>query len=107
VSIWLLIVGVGIVSLLLRASSLVLLRGKRLPEHLTSSLGLVPAAVLAALIAPDLVYSPATGAFALISPRLVAGLMAAGVAWRTRNVLGTLVVGLGLLVAFQLLGWEG
>jgi len=46
--IWLVIVGVGLVSLLLRSSFLVILRGRHLPERVTSSLGLVPAAVLAA-----------------------------------------------------------
>lgn len=105
-NVWPLIVGVGIVSLLLRASSLVLLRGRQFSERVTASLGLVPAAVLAALIVPDLLYSPSTGGFSLTSPRLVAGLVAAGVALKTRNVLWTLLVGLGLLFACQMLGWK-
>lgn len=104
--IWLVIVGVGLVSLLLRSSFLVILRGRHLPERVTSSLGLVPAAVLAALIAPDLLLSPSTGTLDLLSPRLLAGLIAALVAWRTRSVLWTLVAGLGLLGVFQALGWH-
>lgn len=104
--IWFVIVGVGLVSLLLRASFLVLWRGQHLPDKIRSSLGLVPAAVLAALVAPDLLHPSATGTFSLLSPRLLAGLLAAVVAWRTRNVLWTLVVGLGLLVVFQALGWH-
>ncbi|UQN09031.1 AzlD domain-containing protein [Deinococcus sp. QL22] len=105
-SIWLLIVGVGLVSLGLRASFLVLLRGRTLPEHVTSSLGLVPAAVLAALVAPELMHSAATGTLDVLNPRLVIGLIAAAVAWRTRNVLWTLVVGLGLLFVVQAFGWR-
>ncbi|MGY2895695.1 AzlD domain-containing protein [Deinococcus sp. UYEF24] len=104
--IWLVIVGVGLVSLLLRSSFLVLWRGQHLPVRITSSLGLVPAAVLAALIAPDLLVSPVNGTFTLLSPRLVAGLLAGVVAWKTRSVLWTLVVGLGVLVLAQALGWR-
>ncbi|THF66812.1 AzlD domain-containing protein [Deinococcus sp. Arct2-2] len=105
-SIWLLIVGMGLVSLGLRASFLVLLRGRQLPEHLRSSLGLVPAAVLAALIAPELLRSAATGILDVLNPRLLIGLIAAAVAWKTRNVLWTLVVGLGLLFVAQAIGWR-
>lgn len=104
--IWLVIVGVGLVSLLLRSSFLVLWRGQHLPERIRSSLGLVPAAVLAALVAPDLLHTSATGTLDVLSPRLLAGLIAATVAWKTRNVLWTLVAGLGLLVVFQTLGWH-
>ncbi|GGM19998.1 AzlD domain-containing protein [Deinococcus aerophilus] len=97
-STWLLILGVGAGSLLLRASSLVLLRGRKLPDSVTLSLGLVPASVLAALIAPELLYARGTGAFDPFSPRLAAGLVAAAVAWKTRNLLWTLIAGLGLLL---------
>ncbi len=95
---WLLILGVGVGSVMLRASFLVLLRDRKLPESLTLSLGLVPAAVLAALIAPELLYARGTGVFDPFSPRLAAGLLAAAVAWKTRNLLLTLVVGLSLLL---------
>lgn len=104
-TIWLLILGVGLVSLSLRASSLVLLRDKKLPERVTTSLGLVPAAVLSALIVPELLY-PAGGPLQLLNPRLLAGVVAALVAWKTRDVLRTLLVGLGLLVLLQALGWH-
>ncbi|GGL77636.1 hypothetical protein GCM10010840_14430 [Deinococcus aerolatus] len=97
-TIWLLILGVGAGSLMLRASFLVLLRGRKLPEGVILSLGLVPAAVLAALIAPELLYTPGTGTFAPFGPRLAAGLLAAAVAWKTRNLLLTLIAGLGLLL---------
>jgi branched-subunit amino acid transport protein len=38
------------------------------------------------------------GELDLFSPRLLAGVVAALVAWRTRNVAATLVVGMGLLM---------
>ncbi|MFK7602852.1 AzlD domain-containing protein [Deinococcus sp. SM5_A1] len=97
-NIWLLILGVGLGSVMLRASFLVLLRDRKLPESPTLSLGLVPAAVLAALIVPDLLYARGTDVFDPFSPRLAAGLLAAAVAWKTRNLLLTLVVGRSLLL---------
>lgn len=56
----------------------------------------IPPAVLAALVVPALVR-PA-GALDLWQPRLLAGVVAALVSWRTRNVGLTLVVGMGVLV---------
>lgn len=102
-SIWGLIVGVGLISLLLRASSLVLLRGRPLPEALTRALPLVPAAVLSALILPDVVVQH--GQLHLLSVRPLVALVAALVAWHTNSVLWTLITGLGLLFTAQHLGW--
>lgn len=102
--IWPIILGVGIISLCLRASSLVLLRNRKLPDQVVNSLGLVPAAVLSAIIVPDLLVQH--GQFQPLNARLLAGIVAGIVAWKTRNVLWTLVVGLGLLVAMQALGWK-
>ena len=102
--VWLVIVGVGAVSLLLRASSLVLLRGRTLPPGLLGSLGLVPAAVLSALVVPELLVHG--GDFRPLGPRLVAGAAAGLIAWKTRNVLWTLLGGLGLLFGFEALGWR-
>ncbi|WP_415784618.1 AzlD domain-containing protein [Deinococcus saxicola] len=61
----------------------------------------MPAAVLAALIAPELLYARGTGIFDPFSPHLAAGLLAAAVAWKTWNLLLTLVVGLGLLLILR------
>ena len=56
----------------------------------------IPPAVLAALVVPALVR-PA-GELDLWQPRLLAGVLAALVSWRTRNVGLTLVVGMAVLV---------
>jgi branched-subunit amino acid transport protein len=56
----------------------------------------IPPAVLAALVVPALVR-PA-GDLDLWQPRLFAGVLAAVVSWRTRNVGLTLVVGMAVLV---------
>lgn len=59
----------------------------------------IPPAALAAMIAPALLRPG--GQLGLVQPRLLAGLLAALVAWRTRNVGLTLVVGMAALVALE------
>lgn len=62
----------------------------------------IPPAVLAALVVPALVRP--TGDLDLWQPRLLAGVVAALVSWRTRNVGLTLVVGMAVLVLVEQLG---
>jgi branched-subunit amino acid transport protein len=56
---------------------------------------------MAAIVVPALVRPQ--GHLDLFQPRLLAGIVAAAVAWRTRNVGLTLLVGMGLLVAIEAL----
>jgi branched-subunit amino acid transport protein len=59
----------------------------------------IPPAALAAIIAPALVR--AGGRLDLLQPRLLAGAVAAVIAWRTRNVGLTLVVGMAVVVGLE------
>ena len=59
----------------------------------------IPPAALAAIVAPALLRPD--GHLDLLQPTLLAGLVAAGVAWKTRNVGITVVVGIALLAALQ------
>jgi branched-subunit amino acid transport protein len=59
----------------------------------------IPPAVLAALVVPALVRPD--GHLDLWQPELLAGVVAAFVSWRTRNVGLTLVVGMVVLTAVQ------
>ncbi|MBK5223063.1 MAG: AzlD domain-containing protein [Acidimicrobiia bacterium] len=59
----------------------------------------IPPAALAALVVPALVRPE--GSFDLYQPRLAAGVLAALVAWKTRNVAATLVIGLAGLMAIE------
>ncbi len=61
----------------------------------------IPPAALAAIIAPALVRPD--GHLDLLQPRLPAGLLAALVAWRTRNVGLTVLVGVVVLAAAEAL----
>ena len=59
----------------------------------------IPPAALAALVLPAFVRPD--GHFDLLQARFGAGVLAALVAWRTRNAVLTLVVGMGVLLVIQ------
>lgn len=69
------------------------------PPAVSRVLRQIPPAALAAIVAPALLRPE--GHFDLLQPALLAGLVAAGVAWKTRNVGVTVVVGIALLAALQ------
>ena len=97
---WAAIVLSGAGTYAMRASFLAFAhRMATVPPALTRVLRQIPPAALAAIIAPALLRPE--GRFDLFQPTLLAGLVAAGVAWKTRNVGVTVVVGIGLLAALQ------
>lgn len=104
--IWIAIVAAGLLTYALRLSFILLLgRVDTVPPRLAGVLRYVPAAVLAALVAPAILSLSATPSLALEfeTPKLVAGTVAAGVAWRTESVLATIGVGMGVLYLVQYL----
>jgi len=102
--VWLAIVVAGVGTFLLRASFLFLFeRVGGVPPRLERALRYVPAAVLAALVIPAL--AAPDGVPALVgNDRLLAGALAALVAWRTESVLATIVVGMVALVTLGAVG---
>lgn len=105
-TIWLVIVAAGIGTLALRLSFILLFgRIDSVPPRVVGVLRFVPAAVLAALVAPAIVtlsVEPSVG-LQYDQSKLLAGSVAAVVAWRTENVLATIGVGMGALWTLQLL----
>ncbi len=98
----LLIAGMALVTFAARYPLLVLVGKLPLPQPVLRALKYVPTAVLTAIIAPAVVY-PRSGRaeFALSNEYLVAAVIAALVAWRSRNVLLTIVVGMLALLAWR------
>ncbi|UCG25379.1 MAG: AzlD domain-containing protein, partial [Chloroflexota bacterium] len=85
--------------------SFILLFGRReTPGGLRRALRFVPPAVLTAIIFPELLLPEGTLDLSLGNERLLAGLFAALIAWRTKNVLLTIIAGMALLL---LLGIRG
>ncbi len=98
--IWPVIVVAGAGTYAMRASFLAIAhRMATVPPGVARMLRQIPPAALAAIILPALVRPE--GHLDLAQPRLLAGALAALVAWRTRNVGATLIVGMGALVLLQ------
>lgn len=97
-TLWGVVVAVGVATLALRLSFILLFgRVDDVPDRVERTLELVPAAVLAALVVPAVVSLDAGWTLAAPPDKVVAAVVAAGVAWRTEDVLATIAVGMGTL----------
>ncbi|MBT3321080.1 MAG: AzlD domain-containing protein [Anaerolineae bacterium] len=85
----------------LRYSFIYLFGKVDVPDWLADALKFVPASVLAALVFPALVYSDGVLDISLNNIRLLAGIGGALVAWRTKNVMWTILVGMILFWVLQ------
>ncbi len=99
---WAMIVIGCIISFSLRFSMIALLDRITLPPLLTRALNYVPATVLTAIFIPAWLLKDKV--FLNYSdPRFIAGLLALGIAWRTKNILATIAVGMASLWVIELL----
>lgn len=93
----------GLVTFGIRLSFIALLGKVELPPALTRALRFVPPAVLSAIILPEMLVRDGAVDLHPGNVRLLAGVAAALVAWRTRNVLLTIAVGMAVLWTAQAL----
>lgn len=103
-SAWLTIIVCGMVTLAIRASFIILPQDTKVPAWLTGSLKYVAAAVLPALIVPDVLFRDLAAGQSLNTYRIIAAIIAAAFALKTKNIFGTMVVG---MAALWLLKWWG
>ena len=101
--IWITIGLMTLATILTRCSFFVFGHALRLPPRVQHALRYAPAAALAAIIAPDLVFNAGQLHLGWTNPKLVAGLGAAAFFIATRRMLATLVVGMTLFTALRLL----
>jgi branched-subunit amino acid transport protein len=100
--IWVAIVLAGIGTYAMRASFLLFAhRLVDVPPNVQRLLRQIPPAALASIVLPALLRPD--GHLDLLQPRLVAGIAAALIAWRTRNVALTLGVGMAIVMAIEAL----
>lgn len=100
--IWTAIVLIGIGTFGMRASFLAFAhRLVDVPPGVQRILRQIPSAALASIVTPALLRPE--GRLDLLHGRLLAGVLAGLIAWRTRNIALTLVVGMGLLMAIDAL----
>lgn len=91
---WTIILGGFLVTYLTRLSFLLLIPLERFPERFRRGLRFVPPAVLAALVTPELFRPGGAWDFSLGNERLLAGMIALLVAWRTKNTWWTIAAGM-------------
>ena len=102
-TLWLAILGMALVTIMLRASLLLLPEGAMLPPLLRRALRYVPAAVLTAIWTPELVMHGGAPDLSPANVRLLAGVVAIAVAWRFRLTYLTIAAGMVALHLFSLL----
>jgi branched-subunit amino acid transport protein len=95
---WGIVLAAGLGTLLFRFSFILTFGWfDEVPPRLRFVLRFVPAAVLSALVAPAILAPDGALVATPFEPRVVAGAVAAVVAWRSGNVLATIVAGMTAL----------
>ncbi|MBW4437274.1 MAG: AzlD domain-containing protein [Pleurocapsa minor GSE-CHR-MK-17-07R] len=101
---FLLVLGMAVVTFAVRYPVMVLVSRMPLPQPLFNALKYVPAAVLSAIIVPAVVMpdgaidlSPASNAF------FIAAVVCVIVAWRTKNLLLTIILGMAAMLLTRIL----
>jgi branched-subunit amino acid transport protein len=101
-----LLLSMGLVSYLLRLSMFVLLTDVKIPKMMMHALAFIPTVVFFSFILPDLLIKDSILILSPLNPRLLAGLGAAMMARKYKNVLLTMLTGFSLLMILNsILGW--
>lgn len=101
---WIITLSIALGTYLLRAGFVFIVGHVNLSEGVKTMLKYIPPSVFAALTAPPLFLHQGQVDWLGGKERLLAGLVAAIVAWKTRNMILLLIVGMGTL---YLLLWLG
>lgn len=101
-SLWLTFLAMGVVTFATRLSFITTLAKVDVPPLVQRGLRFVPPAMLSAIIFPALLRPAGALDVSLSNARLLAGVLAALLAWRTRNVMLAIAAG---MVALWLLTW--
>jgi branched-subunit amino acid transport protein len=97
---WVMVIG-GLLTFGIRLS-FIAIEGKFEPPKLVRrALRFIPPAVLSAIILPELVLHTGKMDISAGNLRLMAGLIAMVIAWRTKNALITIIAGMCLLLVFK------
>jgi branched-subunit amino acid transport protein len=103
-NIWLTMILAGVITYAIRLSFILLFGKMEVPETLRRALRFVPPAVLTAIVFPELLLVDGAVHLSFGNARLIAGLLAVFVAWRTKNVLLTILAG---MISLYILQWLG
>ena len=100
--IWVVMLSIGVLTFLTRLSFIYMHEKWQPPEVVTRALRFVPVAALTAIFIPEMALQNGELVLSLENIRLVAGIIAIVVAWRTKSALWTIGVG---MVSFWMLTW--
>ena len=101
VSIWLVIIGLMLVTIGTRSSFLVLGERFALPERVQHALRYAPACALTALITPELFLQNGVLDFASRAPQLIAGVATAITMLTLRSMIAAMTIGMAVFTAVR------
>jgi len=99
----LLILGMMAVTVIVRYPVLALVGRFDIPAPVYRALKFVPVAVLTAISVPEILAPEGELALSYSNAHLVAGTIAIATAWRTRNLLATIVLGMAVFFVWRYL----
>ena len=100
-NIWLVFLLGGLLTFGMRFIFIYLLGKFEIPEMMRRALRFVPPAVLSAIVVPELMIRSGHIDISLMNFRLLAGVVAVLIAWRTKNILLTIVCGMAVLLLLE------
>ena len=98
---WIVIILGGLFTLGIRSSIILTIDKITMPGWFKRSLRYIPTAILSAVILPGLFAPDGKMAFSIHNTELLSGLVAIGVAWWTKNVVLTILIGTASLVILR------
>lgn len=98
--IWLVIIGVALLTVLTRSSFLLLGDRVSLPERVQHGLRYAPVCALMALITPEMFTTGGAFDVSLSNPKLIAGIAASAITLATRKMIAAILIG---MLVFSLL----
>ncbi len=99
---FLLVAGMALVTFAVRWPVLTVVGRIPLPQPVLDALKFIPPAVLTAIIAPAVFMPGGALDLRLSNAYLVAGVASALIAWRSRNLLLTIVLGMAIFLGWRL-----
>ena len=102
-SMWGIMILAGLLTYATRLSFILLIGRRPVPPVLGRVLRFIPPSVLTAIIFPELFMKDGALNISFGNARLLAGVLAALVAWRTKSAVLTIVVGMAALWLLQLI----
>jgi len=100
---WVTIIAAGLLTYATRLFPIISYGRFEMPSQVERALRFVPVAVLTAIFLPEMAYIQEELMLSFRNPRLLAGLLAIVVAWRTKNVMYTILAGMLTLWLLQYL----